>query len=125
MTGAETRVAPELELGAFRLIQEALRNIVRHAETNLCTVAVEFHPDELRLHVGDAGLGFDCGSQDEPSLTRLSRSAPTSGSSTMETWSLRRASPQESTWRCILCPASPVSTEPERYAEGSSTTQHR
>jgi hypothetical protein len=31
----------------------------------------------------------------------------------------------ESTWRCIWCPASPVSTEPEKYAEGSSTTQHR
>jgi signal transduction histidine kinase len=64
-------VAPELELGAFRLIQEALRNIVRHAETDMCTVAVEFHPDELRLHVMDAGLGFDPASQDQPGAGHL------------------------------------------------------
>jgi signal transduction histidine kinase len=71
MTGAEARVAPELELGAFRLIQEALRNIVRHAETDMCTVAVEFHPDELRLRVIDAGLGFDPESQDQPGAGHL------------------------------------------------------
>jgi len=71
MTGAETRLAPELELGAFRLIQEALRNIVRHAETDTCTVIVEFHPDELRLRVDDAGLGFNPESEDRPGSGQL------------------------------------------------------
>jgi signal transduction histidine kinase len=71
MTGTEARVAPELELGAFRLIQEALRNIVRHAETDMCTVVVEFHTDELRLRVDDAGLGFDPESQDQPGSGHL------------------------------------------------------
>jgi Signal transduction histidine kinase len=70
-TGADSRVAPELELGAFRLIQEALRNIVRHAETDTCTVSVEFHPDELRLRVDDAGLGFDPESGDQPGSGQL------------------------------------------------------
>ena len=71
MTGAEARVAPELELGAFRLIQEALRNIIKHAETDMCTVAVEFHPDELHLRVIDAGLGFDPENQDQPGAGHL------------------------------------------------------
>jgi signal transduction histidine kinase len=66
ITGTEARLAPELELGAFRLTQEALRNIVRHAETDICTVDVEFRPDDLRLRVVDAGLGFDPESQDQP-----------------------------------------------------------
>jgi signal transduction histidine kinase len=71
VTGAEMRVAPELELAAFRLIQEALRNIVRHAHTDKCTVCVDFHPDELRLRVVDHGSGFDPKSQDQPGVGRL------------------------------------------------------
>jgi signal transduction histidine kinase len=71
ITGAEDRVAPELELGAFRLIQEALRNVVRHAETDTCTVTVGFLPNELRLRVDDAGLGFDPDSEDQPGSGQL------------------------------------------------------
>jgi len=44
INGAEAAWQPELELGAFRLIQEALRNIVRHAETDTCTVTVDSTP---------------------------------------------------------------------------------
>ena len=71
ITGAEARVAPELELGVFRLVQEALRNIVRHAETDTCTVIVEFQPEELRLRVIDAGMGFDSDNQDQPGAGHL------------------------------------------------------
>jgi len=71
INGAEDRVAPELELGAFRLIQEALRNVVRHAETDTCTVTVGFLPNELRLRVDDAGMGFDPDSEDQPGSGQL------------------------------------------------------
>jgi signal transduction histidine kinase len=57
--GTEIRTAPELELAAFRIVQEALRNVVRHADTKVCSVEVEFAPAELQLRVSDSGSGFD------------------------------------------------------------------
>jgi signal transduction histidine kinase len=59
VTGAEHRLAPPVELALFRIAQEALSNIERHAAAQQVTVKLEFSEDRLRLVVTDDGAGFD------------------------------------------------------------------
>jgi two-component system sensor histidine kinase UhpB len=53
------RFAPEIETAAYRIVQETLTNVARHAKTD--KVAVEIHADEdlVRLRIKDEGIGFD------------------------------------------------------------------
>ena len=57
--GTPRRLAPDIELGAFRIIQESLRNARRHAKAREVDVTIEFRPHALELRVADDGAGFD------------------------------------------------------------------
>jgi PAS domain S-box-containing protein len=57
--GLERRFPPEVETAAYRIIQEALTNVVRHAGVRQVTVRVRATPDRLALDVVDQGRGFD------------------------------------------------------------------
>jgi signal transduction histidine kinase len=57
--GLEHRLPAELETLAFRLVQEALNNVVRHAEAARAEVVVEVEQKHLRLEVSDDGRGLD------------------------------------------------------------------
>lgn len=66
-TGVQVRlVAPaslpplegEAELAVFRALQEALSNVLRHAEASSVEVELRVEADELRLRVRDDGRGF-------------------------------------------------------------------
>ena len=56
------RLAPELELTAFRLVQEAVTNILRHAGARHVDVSLRIGTQELTLRVSDNGSG--CVAQD-------------------------------------------------------------
>lgn len=58
----EIAVNPELETTCFRVVQEALTNVIRHARAR--HVRVELRRDEAGLHltVSDDGAGFDVAS---------------------------------------------------------------
>jgi len=74
ITGTETRLAPEIELGVFRIVQEAARNTLRHAGASQLLVTVGFQTDELALSVSDDGRGFvpeGLGKQDSAHLGLL------------------------------------------------------
>jgi len=58
VTGTEARLVPEIELGAFRIVQEAVRNAVRHAGASKLRVSLGFQTGELALSVSDDGRGF-------------------------------------------------------------------
>jgi signal transduction histidine kinase len=49
----------ETQAQAMRILQEALRNVLRHAGTGRATVRLERHVDGLRICVVDEGQGFD------------------------------------------------------------------
>jgi signal transduction histidine kinase len=49
----------ETQAQAMRIVQEALRNVRRHAGTRRATVRIERHGDELCICVMDEGRGFD------------------------------------------------------------------
>ena len=54
----EQRHLPELiDLSAFRIIQEAVTNVVRHADTRSCRVSVEYRDEHLVIEVLDSGRG--------------------------------------------------------------------
>ncbi|MGE3509419.1 MAG: sensor histidine kinase [Vicinamibacterales bacterium] len=56
------RFEPEIERAVFRLVQEALTNIARHAHASRVTVSLERADDALRVCVADDGVGFDADS---------------------------------------------------------------
>jgi signal transduction histidine kinase len=46
-----------LDLAAYRVIQEAVTNVIKHASTDRCTVTVDYQDDSLTVEVTDAGTG--------------------------------------------------------------------
>ncbi|HEY8450324.1 MAG TPA: ATP-binding protein, partial [Bacillota bacterium] len=57
--GAERRLDQVIEIAAFRIIQEALNNVWRHAGTLEAELLLRFGTDELEIQVTDEGCGFD------------------------------------------------------------------
>jgi signal transduction histidine kinase len=51
-------MAPELELTAYRIIQEALTNIAKHAQARHCRIHVHQFPDAVQIRIEDDGVGF-------------------------------------------------------------------
>ena len=56
--GLNQRFAPEVEITAFRVVQEALTNVARHSGEHFATVQV-YGDGSLTLVIRDAGRGFD------------------------------------------------------------------
>jgi two-component system sensor histidine kinase UhpB len=54
------RLDPDLETLVFRLVQEALTNVLRHSGADRARVALRRTGETLELRVADAGQGFDC-----------------------------------------------------------------
>jgi two-component system sensor histidine kinase DegS len=57
--GKEKRLDSYLEIGLFRLIQEALNNVEKHAHASCVTVVIEFRTGFISAVVEDDGQGFD------------------------------------------------------------------
>ncbi|MER7580352.1 sensor histidine kinase [Kitasatospora sp. NPDC097691] len=56
--GGEPRALPaDVDLAAFRIVQEAVTNVVKHSGTRDCHVTVDYRPDELAVTVVDLGAG--------------------------------------------------------------------
>ena len=50
-------MSPDAELVIYRVAQEALTNVVRHARTQAADVTLAVHDHEVELRVHDDGLG--------------------------------------------------------------------
>lgn len=57
--GLERELPPEIETAAFRVVQESLTNVVRHAHARHVDVAMRVADDRLHIRVRDDGCGFD------------------------------------------------------------------
>jgi two-component system NarL family sensor kinase len=58
-TGASHPLPARLEVGLYRIAQEALTNVARHAQAHAARVQLHVAPDQVRLMVTDDGQGFD------------------------------------------------------------------
>jgi two-component system sensor histidine kinase UhpB len=59
LDGLDRRLPAEHETLAFRLVQEALNNVAKHARAPAAAVRVELDGGDLLLLVEDSGSGFD------------------------------------------------------------------
>lgn len=59
---AETRHQPELESTIYRLVQEAVNNVIKHADAQHVWVEVDEGDNAVSITVRDDGRGFDPGS---------------------------------------------------------------
>ena len=67
MTGLlDDRLPPEAETTLYRVAQEALTNIAKHARATRVDVILERQPDSVLLIVEDNGVGFDTEGSDTP-----------------------------------------------------------
>jgi signal transduction histidine kinase len=57
--GMAARLSPETEAGAYRIIQEALTNVAKHARATKCGVRLTRTNGAVRIVVEDNGAGFD------------------------------------------------------------------
>lgn len=57
--GEEKRLSRNLEVALFRIIQEALNNVKKHARAFNVYVKIQFGDDKIIINVRDNGQGFD------------------------------------------------------------------
>ncbi|MER7768667.1 sensor histidine kinase [Kitasatospora sp. NPDC096140] len=55
--GERRPLPPEIDLSAFRIVQESITNVVRHAGADSCQVSIDQRPEELSVEVLDDGHG--------------------------------------------------------------------
>ncbi|MFC5848644.1 sensor histidine kinase [Deinococcus petrolearius] len=57
--GAEPPLTPDAQAAAYRVAQEALHNVVKHARAGAVWLSLRQEGEEVRLEVRDDGRGFD------------------------------------------------------------------
>jgi nitrate/nitrite-specific signal transduction histidine kinase len=65
ITGQPVSLEQNKSLIIFRIVEEALHNVIKHAKATLVEMRVQFECDNLKLTIRDNGKGF--GSKDEKS----------------------------------------------------------
>lgn len=57
--GDEIKVAKHIEISLFRVIQEALNNVSKHAGIDVAKVVIEYNSEYISVVIEDAGSGFN------------------------------------------------------------------
>ena len=65
------KLAPEIELAVYRIAQESLTNVARHAQASRVTIALEPGYDSVVLRIADNGRGFDGGPAEHGGLRSM------------------------------------------------------
>lgn len=59
--GAQRPLPPPVDAAAYRIVQESLTNVLRHAGPTRATVAIRYIPDRVEVEVTDEGIGMHMG----------------------------------------------------------------
>lgn len=62
----DTTLSEELSTSIFRICQEALTNVARHADATSVSIILEKHYDKLVLNISDNGKGIDSAAPSKP-----------------------------------------------------------
>jgi signal transduction histidine kinase len=57
--GDERDLDDAVKITIFRIIQESLNNVIKHAQATHVNIHVHFEPERVRINVFDNGVGFD------------------------------------------------------------------
>ncbi len=55
----DASLPPDVKVALYRISQEALNNVVKHAEASQVAVQIRCLPGQVELHISDDGCGFD------------------------------------------------------------------
>jgi PAS domain S-box-containing protein len=58
-TISELNIIPQQSVALFRILQEALNNVVKHAKAKAVKIHLSTHTNKLILEIKDNGIGFD------------------------------------------------------------------
>lgn len=58
-SGSREVLPPDVQVGLYRIAQEALNNTVKHADASQVTIHLRLHPEQVHLCIEDDGCGFD------------------------------------------------------------------
>jgi two-component system sensor histidine kinase UhpB len=67
----EAQLPPACSTAVYRIVQEALTNVARHADATHAQVRIAVGEDEVRVVVSDDGRGFEPNAQPRPGATGL------------------------------------------------------
>jgi signal transduction histidine kinase len=59
VTGDEHRLNDRVKLALFRIVQEALNNVTKHANAQTAIICLSYLPGAVQLQIHDDGQGFD------------------------------------------------------------------
>jgi signal transduction histidine kinase len=59
ITGQRRRLLSEIETTLYRIAQEALTNVAKHAQATRASINLHFDEQEVTLSIGDDGIGMD------------------------------------------------------------------
>ena len=76
VTGAERALPPEVDQAAYRIVQEALTNVSRHAGQASAWVHLCYTSDALEIQVDDDGTGISNGQQQQQQRPQPQRKRP-------------------------------------------------
>lgn len=71
VVGDEHRLPSQIETTVFRVCQEAINNIAKHAGATMVLIEINFKPSSLVVEIEDDGQGFD--------LSAIANTTPTQG----------------------------------------------
>ena len=57
--GLSEKIEASLEISIFRVIQELVTNIIKHAKATEATISITQHEEMLSIIIEDNGIGFD------------------------------------------------------------------
>jgi signal transduction histidine kinase len=66
----EERLQSEIEVTAYRVVQEALTNVAKHARASSCRVYLQRLPTTVLITIEDNGVGFDPEYAERPDVRR-------------------------------------------------------
>jgi signal transduction histidine kinase len=62
----DERFVPEIEASAYRIVQEALTNVAKHAQATTCRVYLQRLATTILITIEDNGIGFDLAETQQP-----------------------------------------------------------
>lgn len=71
VTGTVVKADPQKELILFRIVQEAIHNVIKHAQATAVAVTAAYEGRQLRLSIADNGVGFAGGNGEGSGLTNM------------------------------------------------------
>ena len=105
------RFGGEIETAAYRVVQEALTNVARHARIGAATVLVAATHDALVVEIDDRGVGFDPGAV-ESSDRSIGLAGMRERATILRGQMTVQSSPDSGTWIVVELPLREDSEEP-------------